>query len=115
MSGRRGGRIPRPATGADWELRFLKNPAVKGWEDLCRLHPEAAARAHDLLRLDPRRRTDRNHPLRGELSTGQVKGRTCERWQHEVTGAGRVWFLIDDDEHTIWLEAVSLGHPKATE
>lgn len=114
MPGRRQ-RVPRPAVGDDWQLRFLKNPAVRGWDDLCGKAPEAAARAYDLLQHDPRQRTERNHPLRGELGTGTVAGRELERWQHEVTGAGRLWFLIDDDNRTVWVELVTLGHPKATE
>lgn len=107
--------MPRPAVGDDWDLRFLKNPAVKGWDDLCQQQPEAAARAHDQLRTEPRRRSDRNHPLKGNLATGSVGGRTLDRWQHEVTAGGRIFFLIDDTSRTIWFETVALGHPKATE
>jgi hypothetical protein len=111
MPANRGGRVPRPAVGGQWGLRFLKTPAVTGWEELWRQTAEAAARAHEWLSDDPRRRTDRNHPLKGELKFGDVRGRQCERWQHEVTGAGRIWFLIDDDSRTVWLEVVSIGHP----
>lgn len=115
MPGRRGGRVPRPAVEKQWELRFLKNPAVDGWEELCRLHPEAAARAHDFLAADPRRRTERNHPLRGTLAGGEARGIVLERWQHEATGAGRIWYLIDDRRRTVWFEAVHIGHPRQTE
>jgi hypothetical protein len=34
---------------------------------------------------------------------------------HEVTGAGRIWFLIEDESRTVWLKDVSVGHPKTTE
>lgn len=107
--------MPRPAVGDEWELRFLKNPAAKGWEDLCRQYPEAAARAHDELRVNPRARNDRNHPLKGALATGAAHGQILERWQHEVTGAGRIWFLIDDERRVLWFEQATVGHPKATE
>ena len=37
------------------------------------------------------------------------------QWQFEVTGGGRIWYCFDDDKKTIWLTAVHIGHPKATE
>jgi len=44
-----------------------------------------------------------------------LKGKTLARWQHEVTGAGRVWALIDDETKTVWIEAVFPGHPSQTD
>jgi hypothetical protein len=38
-----------------------------------------------------------------------------DRWQIEVTGSARVWYLIDDDHRTVWLVHAGPGHPKATE
>jgi hypothetical protein len=114
VAGRRT-RVPRPAVGEEWELRFLKNPAVKGWDDLCQQQPEAAARAFDFLRADPRLHTDRNHRLKGELGSAFVGGRELERWQHEVTSSGRIFYLIDDQNRTVWFEVAGLGHPKITE
>ena len=38
-----------------------------------------------------------------------------ERWQHEITAGGRVWFLIDEEKHTIWIDEVHLGHPAKTD
>jgi hypothetical protein len=93
----------------------LKKPAITGWDELCAQQPEAAARAFDFLRADPRNRTDRNHRLKGNLATGYIDGRPYERWQHETTGAGRIFFLIDDARTTVWFEEVSMGHPKTTE
>lgn len=40
---------------------------------------------------------------------------TLERWQYEVTGAGRVWYLVDDERRTVWISYAGVGHPKATE
>ncbi|WP_419850240.1 hypothetical protein [Candidatus Poriferisocius sp.] len=37
------------------------------------------------------------------------------QWQYEVTSSGRIWYCIDDDKKTVWLTAVHIGHPKATE
>jgi len=38
-----------------------------------------------------------------------------EQWQYEVTGAGRLWYCIDDEQRTVWLIDATVGHPKATE
>ena len=114
MAGRRT-RVPRPAVRDEWELRFLKNQAVRGWDEICQQHPEAAARAFDLLRTNPRQHSDRNHRLKGKLATGYIGGRELERWQNELTGGGRVIYLIDNENRTVWFEAAGLGHPKITE
>jgi len=44
-----------------------------------------------------------------------VKGRTLDRWQIEVTGAGRVWYLVDHESRTIWIDYAGPGHPRATD
>ncbi len=113
MTGRKA-RVPRPAVAEEWDLRFKDKRAADDWDKLCATHAEAAARCHDFLRADPRKRTDRNHPLKGSLALAAMGGKDLEQWQHEVTGAGRVWFLIDDDTRTLWFAEVSLGHPKRT-
>jgi hypothetical protein len=46
----------------------------------------------------------RHHRLRHELATGVMKGRILHRWQIEVTGAGRVWYLVDRENRTVWVE-----------
>lgn len=38
-----------------------------------------------------------------------------EQWQYEVTGAGRLWYCIDDGQRIVWLTEATVGHPKATE
>jgi hypothetical protein len=37
-----------------------------------------------------------------------------DRWQIEVTGAGRVWYLVDREKATVWIDYAGPGHPKAT-
>lgn len=107
--------MPRPATGTQWELRFCKKHAVAQWDQLCSQLPEVAARVYDSLRDDPRAHSDRCHRLRGAEGSGTHRGEIMDRWQFEVTGGGRLFYLIDDPEHTVWLEDVALGHPKRTE
>lgn len=44
-----------------------------------------------------------------------MEGKTLQQWQHEVTGGSRIWYCPDDGTKTIWVTAVHIGHPKATE
>ncbi len=45
----------------------------------------------------------------------QDRERTGSRaLQIEVTGAGRVWYLVDHEKATIWIDYAGPGHPKAT-
>ncbi len=72
---------------------------------------------HARLTKDPRHRVnpDRHHRLKGELGSKSHDGKELEQWQYEVTGAGRVWFLINDVNHRVLLTEVSLGHPSKTD
>ncbi|MGO1049373.1 hypothetical protein [Crossiella sp. CA198] len=27
----------------------------------------------------------------------------------------RIWYLLDEDRHTVWVQAACAGHPKGTE
>lgn len=38
-----------------------------------------------------------------------------EQWQYEVTSGGRIWYLVDIDNRTLWLRHAGTGHPKDTE
>jgi hypothetical protein len=69
------------------------------------------------MRTDPSPavQTPRHHRLRGQLSTGTYDGRILPLWQVEVTGAARIWYLVDADRHTVWVIHASTKHPKATE
>jgi hypothetical protein len=52
---------------------------------------------------------------KGDYATGLHRGVLLPQWQIEVTGGGRIWYLIDEDNHTIWIQYASLQHPKKTE
>jgi hypothetical protein len=114
---KRGGRVPAPPVGDEWDLRFAAKAAADAWDKLCNVAATNCARLHGELRADPRhaKNPSRHHQLKGELSTGNHGGRILEQWQYEVTGAGRVWFLIDDDNRRVLFTKVSLGHPSGTE
>ncbi|WP_454195525.1 type II toxin-antitoxin system RelE family toxin [Nocardia sp. Marseille-Q1738] len=117
MSPKRGDRAAPPAVGKEFEIRFATAEAAKGWEQLAHQAPANLRKAFDVIRSDPRAGSnpDRHHRLKGELGSATWKGAVLERWQYEVTNGGRIWFLVDDDGHTVWITYAGTGHPKATD
>jgi hypothetical protein len=117
VSPKRGDRVAPPPGPGDWDIRFKENEAVKGWEELCQ---QAAANTlaawntmrHNPVPLVPSRR---HHRLHHALATGMVKGRVLDRRQIEVTGGGRVWYLVDHASTIVWIDHAGPGHPKATD
>lgn len=103
--------------GSEWDVRYGSNEAARGWEELSRQAPGNTAVAWQQMRTNPAPQppTQRHHPLHDELATGTMGGRHLPRWQIEVTGGGRIWYLVDEDRHTVWLTYASLRHPKQTE
>jgi hypothetical protein len=116
MSAKRGDAVPPPALGNEWEIKFGSREAASGWQELVNKASGNARRAWELMRTRPGCDVDdRHHQLKGDLATGTHGGRVLPQWQFEVTGGGRIWYLIDGANHTIWLQYVSLRHPKDTE
>jgi hypothetical protein len=117
LSPKRGDRVAPPPVEDEYDLVFAKTEAVRGWSDLERQAGANLRRAWEALRRDPRSRENpgRQHQLKGDLARGLWKGTICDRWQYEVTGGGRLWYLIDDDTRTVLLEYAGTGHPKATD
>ncbi|MGH3171891.1 MAG: hypothetical protein ACRDN0_39285 [Trebonia sp.] len=117
MSPKRGDRVaPPPGTG-EWDVRFLDNESAKGWEDLCRQAPGNTRDAWHAMRHNPTPPTDspRHHRLRYQFATGQAKGRVLDHWQIEVTGGGRIWYLVDAENTTIWIDYAGPAHPRGTD
>lgn len=116
MSLRRGDRVPPPLVPGQWDVRFLNNESAKGWEELGNQAPGNTNNAFWTMRQNPTPRTDtpRHHRLKGRLATGKAGGRVHGHWQLEVTGAGRVWYLVDREKATVWIGYAGPGHPKAT-
>lgn len=117
MSPKRGDRAAPPPRADEYDLRFANNEAAKGWEELCRQAPGSARSAFEAIRAQPcpAPATARQHRLRYELATGRHDGRILDQWQYEVTGAGRLWYLVDHATRTAWLVHAGTGHPKATD
>jgi hypothetical protein len=117
VSPRRGDRAAPPPVPGEYDLRFASNDAAAGWEQLAGQAAGNLRRAFDAIRADPRSRAvpERQHRLKGSLGTGAWKGETLERWQYEVTGGGRIWYLTDDIHHTAWIIYAGTGHPRLTD
>jgi hypothetical protein len=116
VSPKRGDRVAPPPGPGQWNVRFLDNESAKGWEELCNQAPSNTFDAWTAMRQNPIPRTDtsRHHRLRGRIATGNVRGRMLDHWQIEVTGGGRIWYLVDPDEQTVWIDYAGPGHPKET-
>jgi len=117
MSPKRGDRAAPPARPGSYTLRFASSEAVKGWEELCRQAPGNTRTAFEAIEADPcpTPSTARHHPLKGQLATGTHAGMTLPQWQYEVTGAGRIWYLVDHETHTCWIHLAGTGHPWQTD
>ncbi|MBH0780961.1 hypothetical protein [Nocardia bovistercoris] len=117
MSPKRGDRVAPPAVGDEYELRFATTEACNGWDQLAKQAGPNTRRAFDAIRASPRGvgNSDRQHRLKGVLGSATWKGCVVERWQYEVTGGGRIWYLIDDERRTAWITYAGAGHPKSTE
>ena len=112
---RRGERVTPPPRSGGWDFRYADKGAADGWEELCRQAPGATRAAYDAIASDPRNRSTRQFPLRGNLGRRVVGGKNLEQWEYEVTGGGRVFYCVDDSARTIWLTLAATGHPKQTE
>ncbi len=117
MSPRRGDRVTVPPPEGQWDVRFATSDAATGWDQLCRHALANARRCLEILQTAPRSAVnpDRQHRLRGDLSSHWHNGKDLEQWEFEVTSGGRVRYLIDDDARTVWLVYASPRHPKDTD
>jgi hypothetical protein len=116
MSPKRLDRVAAPPIGDEWDVRFGSSKAAKGWPELCNFAADNTRAAFDLMRSQPQPPEDAMHyRLRDALGTRPWKGRELEQWQIKVSGSGRIWYLPDDDTHTVWVVYASAAHPQATE
>jgi hypothetical protein len=114
MSPKRLDRVAPPPTGDEWDLRFGSTEAAKRWPDLCAQARDKTRAAYEAMRSNPRPPEDATHcRLRGSLSTHLWNGRELE--QRQIKVSGRIWYLPDDESHTVWVIYASPAHPKATD
>jgi hypothetical protein len=116
---KRGDDAAPPPIGDEYRIVLATSEAAKGWEDFRRQEPANLRWAYDQMRHNPgccnQPPNSRHSRMKREYATGMHGGRTLPQWQLEVTGAGRVWYLYDDEAKTCWVKDACRGHPKATE
>lgn len=129
---RRGERLPRPTRKDERAVEAANERVAKEWDKLKAVAPNALADAWDLLTANPQAHSERMHRLKGNLANGQFEGRVLPQWQYEVTGGGRLWYLVDDPTNQgqakpvrkgrgpkpyrrVIIVEVHIGHPKDTE
>jgi hypothetical protein len=110
--------VAPPTIGDEWHTRYGNSKAVDGWQELENRAANSLRAAWEIMRHKPGEASDesigRHHPLRRALATGVRGGRVLPRWQIEVTGGDRVWYLLDAEKRTVWVDYAG-AHPKATE
>lgn len=93
-------------------IRFATRNAEKGWTDLLATTRNAVVDVWDFLTRTPLQQSERNDPMRDELEHVARGGRQFQRWQHEMPGGPRIWFIVDDG--AVWLIDVHTHHPHQT-
>lgn len=116
MSPKRLDHVPPPPVNDEWSVRFGTTEAANGWSNLLTRATVKTREAFELMRVNPRPREDESHyRLRGNLSTRKLAGKELEQWQIKVGGSARIWYLPDDEEHTVWVVYADIAHPRETE
>jgi hypothetical protein len=116
VSPKRLDHVAPPSVGDEWTVKFGETAAARGWEALCAHAKTKTREAFEFMRQNPRTPQDTSHhQLRDDLSTRLFQGRELEQWQIKVSGSGRIWYLPDDQNHTVWVVYASAAHPKSTE
>ena len=117
MSPKKGDPVaPRPGRN-EYDIRYGETGTVEGWREVGNKAPGNAYKAWEQMRTDPSPdiQTERHHQLRFDLAYRDYRGERLPQWQIEVTGGGRIWYVVDEERRIVWLMKASLGHPKATE
>jgi hypothetical protein len=107
-----------PPPGKDeYTIKYDSADAVRGWQELGNKAPGNTYKAWLAMRTNPcpHPQTERHHQLKGPLAVVPYKGTDLPQWQIEVTGGGRVWYLLDEERKVVILTKASVGHPKETE
>lgn len=116
MSPKRLDHVAPPPVNDEWSVRFGTTEAAVGWEGLWTRAPVKTREAFELMRANPRPPEDDLHyRLKGDLGTRSLGGKDLEQWQVKVSGSARIWYLPDDEKHTVWVVLASVAHPKETE
>ncbi|MCP2317258.1 hypothetical protein APR12_002604 [Nocardia amikacinitolerans] len=114
MKLRKGDEVPRPRP---WRVVVHNLNAARGWSELLAQAPGNLDRAWTDITSDPRSVANpaRQHRLKYDLGSVKVGGAVLDQWQYEITGGGRIWYAIDDENRTLYLTLAGTGHPRQTD
>ncbi len=110
--------LKRPPGPRDSEETFPymvrgRNRTIEtNWDRLCASYAGPARRCFDHMARMPK-----DSPIDVGRVTPLDRGRYANSrlFQYEVTGAGRVWYKIDEERRIVTVHRVDIGHPKETE
>lgn len=105
--------VERPTKKSEYVLQHAERSCEVGWTALCASQRNGCADLFDRLTIDPRHvvNPDRQHRLKGRLSTAIVGGTELDQWQYEMAKGARVWYVIDHESKTVFLTRVATAHP----
>jgi hypothetical protein len=108
--------VSRPKRRSDWTLVYADRASEKGWRDLCAVQPGPCRTLYDRLEHDPTivENPDKQHQLKGSLSSVIVAGSTLTQWQYELANGARVWYAIDVDRRVVHFTRCATTHPNET-
>lgn len=108
--------VQRPTKKSEYTLQHVDRSCEVGWENLCASQRNSCAGLFDRLAADPTHvdNPDKQHRLKGTLSTATVLGVEYDQWQYELAKGARVWYVIDHTNKTVFLTNVATAHPNQT-
>jgi hypothetical protein len=113
MSPKRGDAVAPPPLGDEWAIRFGPKDAADVGQNSPPRRAGNTRKAWDLMRTAPGCDPNERHTqLKGDYATGLHRGVLLPLWQIEVSDGGRIWYLIDEDNHMIWIQYASLQPPQ---
>jgi len=108
--------VNRPTKKSEYEIRHADRSSEVGWTDLCASQRNGCADLFDRLTAEPAHvdNPDKQHRLKGGLSTTTLGGVEFDQWQYEMSKGARVWYVVDENTKTVYLTRVATGHPNET-
>ncbi len=108
--------VHRPTKKIEYTLQHAERACKVGWSDVVASQRNGCADLFDRLTADPANvdNPDKQHRLKGNLSTTTVRGVERDQWQYEMAKGARVWYVVDRDNKTVYLTRVATAHPNQT-
>ena len=108
--------VTRPTKQTEYTLRHADRASEVGWTDLAASQRNGCADLFDRLTTDPTLvdNPNKQHRLKGSLSTTTVGGVEHDQCQYEMGKGARVWYVVDQHTKSVYLTRVATAHPNQT-